>query len=105
MNYYDFRGGKFFVWCGVLKQDFHEFWKLCLQVIPEPLDAWCNMRGHNLLGMFYEDPVRNNFLFQHFVQLTRLKDTVRKARELRNSWDNSTEVPVRLMERSLQNNR
>ena len=63
------------------------------------------MRGHNLLVMFYEDPMRNNFLFQHFVQLTRLRDTVRKAKELKNSWDDSRAVPVQLMERSLQNNR
>ncbi|KAK7082682.1 hypothetical protein SK128_008804 [Halocaridina rubra] len=60
----------------------------------EPLNLWTNLQGHNLLGKLYEDPERWSFLFQSYVQLTRLGIHLQK-----------TDCPVKLIERSLQNNR
>ncbi|KAK4311927.1 hypothetical protein Pmani_016615 [Petrolisthes manimaculis] len=60
----------------------------------EPVDMWRNLEGHNLLGKLYEDPQRWSFLFQSYVQLTRL-----------NIHLQNTDNPVKLIERSLQNNR
>ncbi|KAL7639198.1 UNVERIFIED_CONTAM: hypothetical protein RMT77_010732 [Armadillidium vulgare] len=60
----------------------------------EPIDKWTNVSGNNLLQMLYEDPSRWSFLFQSYVQLTRLNI------HLQNS--NSD---VKIIERSFQNNR
>lgn len=60
----------------------------------EPIDLWTNLEGHNLLDMLYKDPQRWSFLFQSYVQLTRL-----------NIHLQPTSSPVKLIERSLQNNR
>lgn len=60
----------------------------------EPIDLWTNLEGHNLLEMLYKDPTRWSFLFQSYVQLTRL-----------NIHLQPTSNPVKLIERSLQNNR
>jgi deoxyadenosine/deoxycytidine kinase len=65
-----------------------------VELLPEPVDEWCNLRGHNLLSKLYEDPARWSFQFQSYIQLTRLKllrsDTTKK---------------VKILERSIQNNR
>ena len=29
-----------------------------VELIPEPVSQWCNLKGHNLLGKLYEDPKR-----------------------------------------------
>ncbi|XP_042234925.1 deoxynucleoside kinase-like isoform X2 [Homarus americanus] len=60
----------------------------------EPIDLWTNLGGHNLLGKLYEDPERWSFLFQSYVQLTRLNIHLQQSSS-----------PVKLIERSLQNNR
>lgn len=60
----------------------------------EPIDLWTNLKGHNLLGMLYQDPKRWSFLFQSYVQLTRLGIHLQPS-----------SAPVKLIERSLQNNR
>ncbi|XP_071548282.1 deoxynucleoside kinase-like isoform X3 [Panulirus ornatus] len=60
----------------------------------EPVHLWTNFEGHNLLGKLYEDPERWSFLFQSYVQLTRLNIHLQQSSS-----------PVRLIERSLQNNR
>ena len=60
----------------------------------EPIDQWTNLEGHNLLEMLYKEPKRWSFLFQSYVQLTRL-----------NIHLQPTSSPVKLIERSLQNNR
>lgn len=65
-----------------------------VQLCPEPVDKWCNLEGHNLLGKLYEDPRRWSFQFQSYVQLTRLK--ILREPALRR---------VKVVERSLQNNR
>jgi len=73
-----------------------------VEIVPEPLDKWTNLKGHNLLDKLYKDVTKNNFMFQHYVQLTRLMDTV-KSPDI-NSIDGYSGT-VRIMERSLQNNR
>jgi len=35
-----------------------------VEVIYEPVDMWCNLVGHNLLGNFYSDPKKNGFTLQ-----------------------------------------
>lgn len=73
-----------------------------VELVPEPLEKWTNLKGHNLLGMLYEDLTKNNFMFQHYVQLTRLMDAVKKPESDSDACGNGT---VRVLERSLQNNR
>ena len=29
-----------------------------VELIPEPVAQWCDVKGHNLLGKLYEDPKR-----------------------------------------------
>ncbi len=54
------------------------------------------MQGHNLLQLLYEDPKRWSFQFQSYVQLTRTKLLKEPA---------VGDCRVRLIERSIQNNR
>jgi deoxyadenosine/deoxycytidine kinase len=46
------------------------------EVFEEPVEVWRNIKGsneQNLLGLFYEDPVRYSYLFQTIVFKTRLQ--------------------------------
>jgi deoxyadenosine/deoxycytidine kinase len=43
------------------------------QVHTEPLQEWTNFCGENLLQQMYEDPKKNSFVFQTFVQYTMTK--------------------------------
>ena len=52
------------------------------------------MDGHNLLHRLYDDPKRWSFQFQSYVQLTRLKII-----------HEPTDAKVKVIERSIQNNR
>ena len=61
-----------------------------VEIIPEPVEKWQNCDGVNLLQLMYEDPKKNSFAFQTYVQLTKVQ--LHKA---------ITEKPYRLMERSL----
>ncbi|XP_043213509.1 deoxynucleoside kinase-like isoform X1 [Amphibalanus amphitrite] len=65
-----------------------------VNVIEEPLEKWCNVDGHNLLDKLYKDPERWSFLFQSYIQLTRLQIHLDK-----------TPCRVKIIERSLPNNR
>jgi len=65
-----------------------------VELIPEPVTDWCDVNGHNLLGKMYEDPKRWSFQFQSYVQLSRLK-----------LLKQPTDCSVKIIERSLQNNR
>lgn len=77
-----------------------------VNLIPEPLEKWTDLKGHNLLGMFYEDTTKHNFMFQHYVQLTRLMETIKKPPpEVSQKQNTERKGTVRIMERSLQNNR
>ena len=40
--------------------------------IPEPIDRWRNIDGHNLLDAFYQDPKKNAFIFQVTAVTTRM---------------------------------
>ncbi|XP_037080961.1 deoxynucleoside kinase-like isoform X2 [Pollicipes pollicipes] len=65
-----------------------------VHIIEEPLEKWCNVNGHNLLDKLYQDPKRWSFLFQSYVQLTRLQVHL-----------DATPCRVKFIERSLQSNR
>ncbi|ODN04972.1 Thymidine kinase 2, mitochondrial [Orchesella cincta] len=87
-----------------LKELFPNDFRFEVDLVPEPLEKWTDLKGHNLLGMFYEDSVKNNFMFQHYVQLTRLIETIKRPSKVAD-LDGSHQGTVRIMERSLQNNR
>jgi thymidine kinase len=57
-----------------------------VEVLMEPVPKWRNVRGHNSLGLMYQDACRWGLTLQTYVQLTML--------------DQHTS-PVRLMERSI----
>jgi len=65
-----------------------------VEIVPEPVAEWCDVKGHNLLQKLYEDPKRWSFQFQSYVQLTRLQLLNKK-----------TTSSVKIIERSIQNNR
>lgn len=59
----------------------------------EPVHKWQDVRGHNFLGLMYEDPKRWSFAFQSIVQRTMLE--LHQARP---------ELPgqnIKIMERSI----
>ena len=41
----------------------------------EPVDTWKDVRGHNLLEAFYQDPVGHGYLFQTYAFMSRLRAT------------------------------
>ncbi|XP_014030997.1 thymidine kinase 2, mitochondrial isoform X2 [Salmo salar] len=61
-----------------------------LVVLTEPVSKWRNVRGHNPLGLMYQDPTRWGITLQTYVQLTMLD------RHL-----STMSAPVRMMERSI----
>ncbi|XP_047645782.1 thymidine kinase 2, mitochondrial isoform X2 [Phacochoerus africanus] len=65
-----------------------------VEVLPEPVPKWRNVRGHNPLGLMYRDACRWGLTLQTYVQLTML-DLHTRAQTL----------PVRLMERSIHSAR
>nr|CAD7429412.1 unnamed protein product [Timema monikensis] len=67
---------------------------ILVYVCQEPVELWRDVQGHNLLELLYKDINRWNFVFQNFVQLSRLNIQTR-----------STDNKVQMFERSLQNNR
>uniref|UniRef100_A0AAY5K9Y2 Thymidine kinase 2, mitochondrial n=1 Tax=Esox lucius TaxID=8010 RepID=A0AAY5K9Y2_ESOLU len=61
-----------------------------IEVLTEPVSKWRNVRGHNPLGLMYQDPARWGITLQTYVQLTMLD------RHL-----STISAPVRMMERSI----
>ncbi|XP_033116601.1 thymidine kinase 2, mitochondrial-like [Anneissia japonica] len=61
-----------------------------VEVLTEPVCKWQNVRGHNTLGLMYEDPHRWSFAFQSYLQLTMLQNHTFPSKQ-----------PLKLMERSL----
>lgn len=61
-----------------------------IEVVPEPVEKWRNMKGHNLLDLFYQNPQRNSMLLQTYVQLTMVQNHTKPCSK-----------PLRIMERSL----
>ena len=43
-----------------------------VELIPEPVAQWCDVKGHNLLGKLYEDPKRLTWQYKVVVRLTLL---------------------------------
>ncbi|XP_022094559.1 deoxynucleoside kinase-like [Acanthaster planci] len=61
-----------------------------IEVFPEPVRKWQDVRGTNMLDLLYQDPSRWSFAFQSYVQFTMLQ--VHQA---------PTSRRVKMMERSL----
>ncbi|KAM4614677.1 thymidine kinase 2, mitochondrial isoform 2-T2 [Polymixia lowei] len=61
-----------------------------IEVFTEPISKWRNVRGHNPLGLMYQDPTRWGITLQTYVQLTMLD------RHL-----STISAPVKMMERSI----
>ncbi|XP_027574130.2 thymidine kinase 2, mitochondrial isoform X1 [Pipra filicauda] len=61
-----------------------------IEVLKEPLMKWRNVRGHNILGLMYQDASRWGITLQTYVQLTMLEQHTRPMTS-----------PVRMMERSI----
>uniref|UniRef100_A0A0B6Z8N4 Deoxynucleoside kinase domain-containing protein n=1 Tax=Arion vulgaris TaxID=1028688 RepID=A0A0B6Z8N4_9EUPU len=64
------------------------------EVYEEPLDKWTNVKGHNALGLLYEDPQRWSFSFNMYAQLTRIQAHMKPHTQA-----------VKIMERSLYSTR
>ncbi|XP_032606266.3 putative thymidine kinase 2 mitochondrial variant 1 isoform X3 [Taeniopygia guttata] len=61
-----------------------------IEVLKEPLAKWRNVRGHNILGLMYQDASRWGITLQTYVQLTMLEQHTRPMIS-----------PIRMMERSI----
>ncbi|XP_063731192.1 thymidine kinase 2, mitochondrial isoform X3 [Eleginops maclovinus] len=61
-----------------------------IEVLTEPVCKWRNLRGHNPLGLMYQDPERWGLTLQTYVQLTMLD------RHL-----STISAPIRMIERSI----
>ncbi|XP_040427121.1 thymidine kinase 2, mitochondrial isoform X2 [Cygnus olor] len=61
-----------------------------IEVLTEPVNKWRNVRGHNILGLMYQDASRWGITLQSYIQLTMLEQHVRPMVS-----------PVRMMERSI----
>ncbi|XP_044516542.1 thymidine kinase 2, mitochondrial [Gracilinanus agilis] len=61
-----------------------------IEVLTEPVSKWRNVRGHNPLGLMYQDASKWGLTFQTYVQLTMLDQHTRPQIS-----------PVRMMERSI----
>lgn len=61
-----------------------------VEVVPEPVFKWKDVKGYNTLEMMYKDASRWSLAFQSYVQLT-MAEVHRKE----------TECPVKMIERSL----
>ena len=63
-------------------------------VFTEPVELWTNFNGVNLLQEMYNDPSKNSFRFQTFVQLS-----------IGSIQQSHVQTPVKIMERSLNSGR
>ncbi|XP_064884548.1 thymidine kinase 2, mitochondrial isoform X2 [Columba livia] len=59
-------------------------------VLTEPVTKWRNVRGHNILGLMYQDASRWGITLQTYIQLTMLEQHTRPMIS-----------PIRMMERSI----
>ncbi|KAM9182970.1 thymidine kinase 2, mitochondrial isoform 2-T2 [Mergus octosetaceus] len=59
-------------------------------VLTEPVNKWRNVRGHNILGLMYQDASRWGITLQTYIQLTMLEQHTRPMVS-----------PIRMMERSI----
>ncbi|XP_071612791.1 thymidine kinase 2, mitochondrial isoform X4 [Heliangelus exortis] len=61
-----------------------------IEVLTEPVAKWRNVRGHNILGLMYQDASRWGITLQTYIQLTMLEQHTKPMIS-----------PVRMMERSI----
>ncbi|XP_032086309.1 thymidine kinase 2, mitochondrial isoform X2 [Thamnophis elegans] len=61
-----------------------------IEVLTEPVSKWRNVRGHNPLGLMYQDATRWGMTLQTYVQLTMLDQHTKPMIS-----------PIRMMERSI----
>ncbi|XP_065497020.1 thymidine kinase 2, mitochondrial isoform X2 [Caloenas nicobarica] len=61
-----------------------------IEVLTEPVTKWRNVRGHNILGLMYQDASRWGITLQTYIQLTMLEQHTRPMIS-----------PTRMMERSI----
>lgn len=47
--------------------------------IPEPIEKWQNVDGHNLLNLMYENPIKYGIAFQMYTMLTSFKTHMETA--------------------------
>ncbi|KAF6019329.1 hypothetical protein EB796_022357 [Bugula neritina] len=66
----------------------------CVEAVPEPIDKWTNLKGHNALGNLYMDANRWSFSFNTYASLTRCQ-----------MHETKTNKSVVLLERSLYSTR
>lgn len=50
-----------------------------VETLQEPVSKWRDVKGHNTLGLMYEDPARWSLTFQTYVQLTMVDLHTRKT--------------------------
>ena len=62
---------------------------LC-DIVAEPVEAWTNLKGNNLLAMLYNDPHRWGFTFQANAQMSMAKLHAQQSK-----------APIKVMERSI----
>ena len=67
-----------------------------VQVVPEPIGQWQDLPDghHNLLDMFYKDPMTYGYMFQNYVFCTRVEQEQGKTPA-------AGRLPLRLLERSV----
>lgn len=63
-----------------------------VEAFQEPVTKWRDVRGHNTLGLMYDDPQRWSLTFQTYVQLTMMELHERKTVDPK---------AVKMMERSI----
>ena len=67
-----------------------------IQTLPEPVDKWRNINGHNALQLMYDDPSRWGFMFHSYVQLSMLQQ---------HTMPYPKNVYLKLIERSIYSDR
>ena len=60
------------------------------EIVPEPLEEWLNVKGENLMNLFYENPRKFAFLLQVWILYTMMKTHQKEA-----------QAEIRVMERSM----
>jgi deoxynucleoside kinase len=59
-----------------------------VKTFKEDINRWKNLNGHNLLNLVYQDPIKNNFVFQNEVFTSQMRDILHG------------DMPINIFERS-----
>eukprot|EP00741_Cyanophora_paradoxa_P024954 tig00000325_g24087.t1 len=81
-----------------------------IESVPEPIEAWTDLNGQNLLELFYKDPSRWAYSFQMFAFYSRVKQVSNLEEErmlMRASGADlrATSLPIRIHERCIYSDR